>query len=324
MPRGKTKYKNWKYTPHKYRKKWPKPTITRHTLKTKAIDSQVEKTMLRIAKQVDVADSWQTSRVEHFKNGETFPSSHARPSLSNMVELQDGIIWFQDITQLPTDSTDNTQETAVGKYQIKTIQSRLRFYSKNMEAEADIAPTCIRVALVKISNGGRKSVLAGGSDINQDIWPNETMLNDTNLRYSGIHKKDLVKTVPGGYNSTVIAQKKFWLGGNKPTNGGKTNGGNSANTTISVVKEIILTKSYTNPLVHFQVVQQTAVDDVLSQAQNKQKIIGDRIWLCILSDAQLNFAFYGVSGCIYNYSELEGLPSVPIPDDNEIIGGQAN
>lgn len=300
------------------------PVISKYTLKTKAIDSQVEKTILRISEEVSKAESWQTSRVEHFAHDEGFTSSHARPTFANMVELQPGTIWFQDITQLPTDSTDNTQQTLPGKYEIKTIQSRLRFYSKNLEAQTDVAPVCIRVALIKINNSGRKSVLAGGSNINCDIWPNSSMIADTNLRYSGIHKQDLKKTVPYDAKAVTIAQQKFWLGTNKGTNGGRADGANSDNSTASVVKEVILTKTYQNPLIHYQVEQETTVDSVLSLAQNKSKIIGDRIWLCILSDQQADFAFYGVSGCVYNYSEVEGLPSIPLLEDSEIIGGQNN
>lgn len=302
-----------------------KPTISNRTLKTKAIDSQVEKTIVRIHNQLDQAETWQTSRVEHFASGKTFPSSHARPAFNDMVELQANTIWFHDLTQLPTDSTDNLQESKVGKYQIKTIQSRLRFYSKNMEAENDDCPICVRAVLLKINNSGRKGVLTGGSNINVDIWPDALMIPDTNLQFSGIHKKDLIKTPSSqGVKGTVIAQKKFWIYPNKATNGGRDDGANSANSSASNVKTIILTKTYKKPLVHYQTVQDTSVDDILSQAQNKAKIIGDRVWLCVLSDAQLNFAFYGVSGCIYNYSEIEGLPSVPLPEAQEIIGGQNN
>lgn len=292
-------------------------------LRDKKINTVFEKRMLDIAKAVDVADSWQTSRVEHFKSNRGFPDSHSRPDFIDMVECQDNI-WFQDITQLPTNSTDNLQECLPGKYQIKTIQSRLRFYSKNLSGQTDVAPVCIRVALVKINNSGRKSIVAGGSNINADIWPNATMIGDTNLRYSGIHKKDKPKTIPYDAKAVVIAQEKFWLGTNKSTNGGRNNGSNSSNSTASVVKEVILTKTYTNPLTHYQVIQDTIVDDILTQEQNKSKILGDRVWLVVLSDQQLDFAFYGVSGCIYNYSELEGLPSVVLPEAKEIIGGQAN
>ncbi len=324
MAKGYKRGKTAKARRHSYRysKKWNKKYSK---LRDKKINTLTEKAIVRIHKKLDQDETWQTSRVEHFASGHTFPSSHARPTFNNMVELQDNTIWFHDLTQLPTDSTDNLQECKVGKYQIKTIQSRLRFYSKNRESQTDDCPICVRVALVKINNSGRKSVVAGGSNINQDIWPDALMIPDTNLQFSGIHRKDLIKTPTSqGVKGVIIAQKKFWIYPNKPTNGGRSGGSNSNNSTSSTIKEITLTKTYKNPLVHYQVIQDTTVDDILSQAQNKAKIIGDRVWLCILSDAQLNFAFYGVSGCIYNYSEIEGLPSVVLPEAQEIIGGQNN
>ncbi len=336
MARGYRKkgYRGAKYS--RYKSRWSKEQkywrrqYKLNKLNDAKINHPIEKAIVRIHKKLDQDETWQTSRVEHFASNQTFPSSHARPTFNQMVELQANTIWFHDLTQLPTDSTDNLQECKVGKYQIKTIQSRLRFYSKNLHENQNVTSTCIRVALIKINNSGKLSLLAGGSNYNIDIWPNETMMADTNLQFSGIHKKDLKKTVSAGsqgggtFGAVTIAQKKFWLGPNRPTNGGKSGGSNSDNTTASTVKEIILTKSYKTPLVHYQVSQDTTVDSVLSQAQNKSKIIGDRIWLCILSDQQLDFAFYGVSGCIYNYSEIEGLPSVPLPEAAEIIGGQQN
>lgn len=324
---GRYNYKNKKNTRSKYllkkNTKWTQTSkINFKKLKDKKINTTFEKRMTQIAKANDV--EWQTSRVEHFKQGSGFPSSHARPNFNDMVELQNETIWFQDITQLPTNSTDNLQETKVGKYTIKTIQSRLRFYSKNQEAITDDCPVCIRVCLVKINNSGRKSILAGGSNINCDIWPVETMIGDTNLRFSGIHAKDRPKSVPYDAKAVIIAQQKFWLGTNKSTNGGRANGSNSSNSSASVIKEVILTKKYLNHLVHYQVVQDTSVDNNLNQLQNKSKIIGDRVWLVILSDNQLGFAFYGISGCEYSYSETDGLPSIVLPDNQEIIGGQGN
>lgn len=308
----------------RYKYKYKYKNKKKSKLADSAINTATEKAIVRIHEKLEQDESWQTSRVEHMASGATFPNTHARPTFNNFVELQANTIWMQDLTQLPTDSTDNLQESKIGKYSIKTIQSRLRFYSKDREDTTDDCPTCIRVALIKINNSGRKSLIVGGSDVNQDIWPTATMIGDTNLRYSGIHKKDLQKTLPYDQKAVVIAQKKFWLGTNKPTNGGRADGANSTNSTASTIKEITLTKTYKNPIIHYQVAQQLSVDDILTQDQNRSKILGDRVWLCILSDNQLAFAFYGVSGCIYNYSEIEGLPSVPLPESAEILGGQNN
>lgn len=324
------------YTP-KYVKGWKK-----HPLWTKAIDSQVEKRMVEIAQAEDDTTPWLLSRVDHFPDGGSYGGSHKSPNIAQMIKLDNNTLFWQDLTQLSQDPSDDSPDMSEGLYNIKTIQSRLRFYINGL------MPVHVRVAIVKINNSGQYGKTATNPTlVNADIIPNSHMIADTSLRYSGIHKIEQKTTAPGDFNFSTIASAHFKL---IPSSQSQifnttivTAGGATATDTRSTApttysrqvyneREIILTKSYKNYLKLYQTQNQTAQDDLLTSSRNSAKYIGDRLFLLIYGnyqqgfnpDTQSNTAstsniyFYGTSGCIYNYNKKETQVSIPLPDAYKI------
>lgn len=303
-------------------KSWTKNTY-KGKLADKAINTTVEKRMVEIAAEQDLKDSWKISRIGHFKSGFTYPSSHCRPAISNMVLTTPLVLWCQDIST-PMNATDlaGTQSkiSYPCKLNIKTIQSRLKFYHNGQ------LPINIRVVMLKINNSGRTVQAAAAGRISADIEPKYTNIPDTSYRFNGIHSGDLKKIKPGSEGVSIIAQEYFQL----PA--GKRNDQDAAYN----VKHVILTKTYKrflsqnltidtqfafSELANIQLPTSTA----LTADQAYPRIKGDRIWLVVMTDNPTDgTSFYGTSGMIFNYEEDQQYPTVPVPEINEIIHGQAN
>ncbi len=299
----------------------------KHPLWTKAIDSQVERRMVEIAKQEDDTAPWLLSRVDHFPDGGSYGGSHKSPSIAQMIKLSNNVLFWQDLTQLSNDPSDETPDMSEGLYNIKTIQTRLRFYVNG------IMPVRIRIALVKINNSGQYGKTATDPTIvNADINPNSKMIGDTNLRYGGIHKKEMKATAPGDFNAVTIAQEYIWITPNAQSQVYNSTSNLTLSRQVFTERQVILTKTYKHYLKLWQTLNQQAADDKLTDLRNQAKYIGDRVFLLIFGnyqqgfnpDTQSNTAstsniyFYGTSGCIYNYDKKETQISVPLPDAYEI------
>lgn len=341
MGKYRSKYKLNKYSKYTQTPKWVKGW-KKSPLFTKAIDSQVERRMVQIAQDEDDTAPWLLSRVEHFATGETYGGSHKSPAISKMIKLSNNTLFWQDLTQLSNDPSSDSPSMDEGLYNIKTIQSRLRFYVDGL------MPVHVRVAIIKINNSGQYGKTATNPTlVNADIVPNSHMIGDTSLRYSGIHKIEQKTTAPGDFNFVKIAQTKFKITPLPATQIFNTTivtaGGATATDTRSTApttysrqvyneKEVVLTKTYKNYLKLYQTMNQTAQDDKLTSSRNAAKYIGDRVFLLIYAnyqqgfnpDTQSNTAstsnvyFYGTSGCIYNFDKKETQISVPLPDAYEI------
>lgn len=98
-------------------------------------------------------------------------------------------------------------------------------------------------------------------------------------------------------------------------------------------KQIYLGKKYTRPAKLVQVLNQETADNMLTDARNKAKFIGDRFFLQIVANYQQGFNadtmssgttdtsnvyFYGVSGCIYNFDKKPVQISVSLPENQTI------
>lgn len=293
-------------------------------LKDTKINTAEERRMVEIAD--DQTTTWLLSRIDHFKAGEEYGGSHKSPDISKMIKLSNNTLYWQDITQLPAgDPSDEDPEMSLGLYQIKTIQSRLRFFADGL------MPIHVRVLLIRINNSGRYAV-AGQ---NLDIVPNSKMVPDTSLRYAGIHKiEGKYTTAPGSKGAQIIAQKSFKIIPSNPTSIINTVPAVPLILTRQVYKEkqVFLTKKYKKYLKLYQVMQQTALDTNLSANESKNKLIGDRIFLCIYANYQQgynpdlvtnttstsNLYFYGTSGCIYNFDKKPMQVSIPLADQFKI------
>lgn len=321
------------YASTRYRRRYLRHNRFAHSMAYKSrmariadqkINTVEEKRMLEIAKKEDDTTTWLLSRIDHFPTGLSYGGSHKSPAISQMIKLSNNVLYWQDVTQLPSgDPSDATPEMGVGLYNIKTIQSRLRFFVNGL------MPVHLRVLLIKIPNSGRYQV----GNQNTDIVPNSKMIPDTNLRYSGIHAVEgKYTTAPGDKNASIIAQANVVI-----TPRTNTQVFNSASTTtysrqVFAEKQIILTKTYKNYIKLYQVVQQETADTRLDTNQSSNKFIGDRVFLCIFAnyqqgfdqDTQSNTAdtsniyFYGTSGCIYNFDKKPMQVSIPLGDNYKI------
>lgn len=300
--------------------------VFKNKLADKKINTLIEKRMEEIAKAEDLKDSWKISRVEHFADGKTFPSSHGRPAIADMAKMSSGEIFWQEITT-PYQHGSNTYLIPT-QFNIKTIQSRLRFYSQSKH------PQNVRVAIIKINNSGKLGIQyqsASPKYLSQDISPNNTMIGDTSLRFSGIHSTDQKKIAPGQFGRTIIAQATFTIPG------ALRNDTDPA----FIQKQCILTKTYKRFLSQQITQVETSAYDYkkwdtstnslqndphASADQNKLKITGDRLFLLIATDvpATEDLFFYGVSGLIYNQQQDQPTPTVSVPENAEIKSGMTN
>lgn len=329
-----------KYFPRGFKKKSynSRGTNTYAKLADKKINTLWEQRAVEIAQQQDDTSPWLLSRVDHFVDGITgkYGGSHKSPVLNQMIKLSNNTIWYQDISQLSNDPADPGDGMDPGLYQIKTIQSRLRFYVTG------IFPVHCRVVILKIKNSGNYGIPSANPliPLNADINPTWNMVGDTSLRYSGIHKQELASTAPGQKNHTIIAQEKFTIIPNDLsiiTSVTPDADGNSKNFQVVKERQVILTKTYKNYLKIIQTLQTTTADNKLTVAQNRCKSVGDRIFLVIYADHQQNWTdnagtpapgdqmskssnlyFYGTSGTIYNYDKKFTQVSEPMPDESEI------
>lgn len=279
-----------------------------------------------IKRNRDQTTTWIVSRVDHLYAGFSYGGQNKSPAISQMIKLSNNVDYWIDLTQLPSGNPNDPEGMDVGEYQIKQIQSRLRFYANGL------MPIHVIAQIVKINNSGRYGV-GEAAGTNADLVPTTHMLPDTNLRYGGIHKSEKKFMTPPGTQGAVIVDRKRFIIYPKPIT-------QIYNTTTSLTqarqvyaeRQITLNKKYKRPARLIQVLNQETADDVLSAPRNKAKFIGDRFFLQIMGNYQQGFDpdtqnntastsnlyFYGTSGCIYNFDKKPIQISVPLPADQTI------
>lgn len=290
-------------------------------LRDLSINTTEERRMVQISRQSD--STWLLSRVDHFlEPGDTYPGTHSSPKIANMFKLGTNTMYWTDITQLPAGDPSDVDDGAmdIGLYEIKTLQSRLRFFVNGM------VPVHIRVQLLRINNSGRYTA-AGATNV--DITPTSKMMPDTSLRYAGIHKiEGKHTTAPGSRGSQIIASKYFKLTPRDNSYVWNSTANTYQSRQVFAEKQVFLTKRYKRYLKLYQVRQQTTADAELDADENKAKFIGDRVFLCIFASSQQGFNadtmsttatssnvyFYGTSGCEYTYNKKPMQVSVTQPN----------